>query len=356
MDDLTIKIGGVQLGGWMGVNLVRGIERMPSSFSISTTERWPGDSGRFILKPGDPLQVMIGSDVVLTGYADRFSPSLSASQHAVTLTGRGKCQDLVDCSHAWKSCQMSNVTVLDIAKNLAEPYGVSVNALADVGAPIPQVNLSWGDDPYSVIEMHARYRTLLTYEGADGSLILAQAAKPDPKAVYPSIQEGVNIESAVMQFGMDQRYSEYVLRRLSMDVFSDVGEGGDTICTCTDPEVPRFRRLSLIAESGDSEGYPVSQARAEWEAARRAGRSNQLSATVDSWWTSAGDLWEPNMLVRVKAPTLRLPDVVWLVSQVTYRRDMTGTHADLVLMPPEAFSPRPIILFPAWADIVGGGA
>ncbi|MGI4800703.1 MAG: hypothetical protein ACRYG8_43120, partial [Janthinobacterium lividum] len=31
----------------------------------------------------------------------------------------------------------------------------------------------------------------------------------------------------------------------------------------------------------------------------------------------------------------------WLISEVTYRRDDNGTHADLVLMPPDAFALAP---------------
>ncbi|WP_227105131.1 phage baseplate assembly protein [Chromobacterium rhizoryzae] len=353
MDDLTILTGNSRISGWTGIRVTRGIERFPSGFSVTMTERFADDTRDVVVKPGDPLQVLLGQDVVVTGYADRFAPSITAGQHSISLSGRGKCQDLVDCSHAWNGCQMSNVTVLAIAQGLCAPYGISVTALADVGAPIPQVNLPWGDTPYSVIEQHARYRQLLVYEDEKGNLVLARATMPDKGGGnYPVIEEGKIIESGDSMFSMDQRFSEYVVRRLAVDMMSDVGGGPDVLVSFSDPGVPRFRRRSIIAETGDGADFAVSKARGAWEAARRAGRSLQVNLTVDSWRDGFGRLWTPNTLVTVKAPSLRLQSVTWLVAEVTYRRDATGTHADLVLMPPQAFFPQPILLFPGMQDVV----
>ncbi|MCP1290940.1 hypothetical protein NK214_12140 [Chromobacterium sp. S0633] len=364
MDDLTILTGKGQvtgngqiagnsrITGWTDIRVTRGIERFPSGFSVTMTERFAGDTRDVVVKPGDPLQVLLGQDVVVTGYADRFAPSITAGQHSISLSGRGKCQDLVDCSHAWNGCQMSNVTVLAIAQGLSAPYGVSVTALADVGAPIPQVNLAWSETPYSVIEQHARYRQLLVYEDEYGNLVLARATMPDKGGDYPVIEEGKNIESGNSMFSMDSRFSEYVVRRLSIDLMSDVGGGPDVLAVVTDPGVPRFRRRSLIAETGDGADFTVSKARGNWEAARRAGRSLQVNLTVDSWRDGSGKLWTPNTLVTVRAPSLRLQSLTWLIAEVTYRRDATGTHADLVLMPPQAFFPQPILLFPGLQDVV----
>jgi prophage tail gpP-like protein len=352
-DDLTILTASSRISGWTGISVTRGIERFPSGFTVSMSERYDGGNLRDVaVKPGDPLQVLLGSDVVVTGYADRFVPTLRARRHSIALVGRGKCQDLVDCSHAWDGCQMSSVTVEAIAQGLAAPYGISVTALADVGAPIPQVNLAWGDTPYSVIEQHARYRQLLVYEDAYGNLVLNQATLPTKGASYPTIEEGKTLEAGGSLFAMDQRFSEYVVRRLAIDSMSDVGGGPDVLATFTDPGVPRFRRRSIIAETGDGADFSVSKARGQWEAARRAGRSLAVNLTVDSWRNGSGKLWEPNTLVTVTAPSLRLQGVTWLISEVTYRRDETGTHADLVVMPPQAFFPQPILLFPGLQDVL----
>ena len=44
------------------------------------------------------MLVKIGADLVLTGYVDRYSSSISAGQHTIRVEGRSKSEDLVDCS------------------------------------------------------------------------------------------------------------------------------------------------------------------------------------------------------------------------------------------------------------------
>jgi prophage tail gpP-like protein len=62
-------------------------------------------------------------------------------------------------------------------------------------------------------------------------------------------------------------------------------------------------------------------------------------------------LWTPNTLVPLWLPTLKLPDAVWLISEVTYHRDENGTTADLIIMMPEAFLPQPILLNPTFTEL-----
>jgi prophage tail gpP-like protein len=105
--------------------------------------------------------------------------------------------------------------------------------------------------------------------------------------------------------------------------------------------------LYLVAEA--VAGYEnLAAARVQWEVARRAGRGLQLMAVVDSWRDTAGVLWTPNTLV----PVSGIPGLSGItelaIADVTYRRDDDdGTTAQLLLMPPKAFSPEPIVLQPA---------
>ena len=40
----------------------------------------------------------------------------------------------------------------------------------------------------------------------------------------------------------------------------------------------------------------------------------------------------------------KLVNQQWIIGTVTFRRDGSGTHADLTLMPPDAFNPEPVAL------------
>jgi len=344
-EDLTLIVGGRAISGWTDITVTRGIERVPGGFSIGLTELFPGELNDVVVQPGDACQVKIGIDAVVTGYVDRFIPSISAGRHSVHVTGRGKCQDLVDCAAEWPNGQISGSSVLEIAKKLSSPYGINASGLD--GRAIPQFNLNYGETAWEVIERLCRYSAILPYEIADGSLYLANVGD---RLAASGFIEGQNVLAASIEYSMDQRYSEYITTALSVDTFSELGSGGFFVQTVKDPAVTRNRKRMMVAESGD-QGLDISKLRGVWEMNRRVGHSQVIRLTADSWRDSAGDLWEPNTLVSVSLPKLKLPDVVWTIGEVTYRRSGAGTTVDVVIMAPGAFSPQPILLFPAFRDI-----
>lgn len=349
-NDLTLVVGGRQLMGWTSVRVTRGIERCPSDFQIEMTEKYPGQPFDVPVQPGDACQVLIGDDLVITGYVDRFSPAYSANSHSIAVAGRGRCQDLVDCAAEWPGGQILGSSVLAIAQKLAEVYGITVSCTGDAGAGIPQFNLMLGETGYSVIERICRYRALLPYEGTDGNLILGAIGTTQAANGFT---EGINVEKARSIFSIDQRYSEYLAFLQSVDVFTDTGNGGNLFATVNDPTVLRHRRRVIIAEAGGG-GQDVATQRANWECARRYGRSSVVTLTTDSWRDSAGVLYSPNTLVPLSLPTAKVVGKTWVIGEVAYRRDESGTHADLTIMPPTAFYPEPILLQPFQADVPTG--
>lgn len=334
--------------GWLGIRLSRGIERCPSDFDVSFTEPYPGVSD-VIVQEGDQVEVLLGADVVLSGFVDRYLPSYNAREHTIRITGRSKCQDLVDCSAKWTGGQLLNMPLLQIAQNLCGVYGIPVAlaAGANQGDPIPQLNIMVGEPIYDVLERLCRFRALLLYDQPDGSLLLSGIGTQQAACGF---EEGVNVQAASAMFGMDGRFSDYDAVRQSLDTCEDVGDGGNLIASVQDPTVPRLRYRAIVAESVFG-GQDVAAQRAQWEKARRYGRSYAVRVSTDSWRDSAGKLWTPNTLVPINLPGLKLKPQTWLIADVTYKRDASGTNADLVIMPPEAFYQEPIILNPIAPDV-----
>lgn len=350
-DELTLKIGGRSLSGWTQVRLSRGIEHCPSDFEISMTELYPGEAAALVVQPGDSCTVTLGQDLVLTGYVDRVHYGISAGQHVITVIGRSKCADLVDCSAEWPGGQISGSDALGIAQKLAKPYGIEVSAPGSTGVRVEQFNLMLGETAFEIIDRVCRYGALLAYDLPDGNLVLAQAAKVSAGSGFT---QGVNVQSASMSYSMDQRFSEYRCVMQSMDVLMDTGEGGNLLAIASDPGVLRHRARYIVSEA-PSGGQDFGQKRANWEANRRIGRGAFLSLVTDSWRDEGGTLWTPNTLVPLALPILKCGDssnpATWLITQVTYRRDGDGTTALLSIMRPEAFLPIPIIQLPTLADI-----
>jgi prophage tail gpP-like protein len=339
-DDVTLAVGSQRIAGWTRVRITRGIERLPSEFDIEFTEYYPGANATVSVLPGAPCRVYIGADLMLTGYVDRYLPSLDADQHLIRVTGRGKCQDLVDSSAEWEGGQISGTSALDVAAKLAEPYGITVTAPDGPGLAIPQFNLMFGETAAEIIDRIARFSALLYYDGPDGNLILSQVGTTRAASGFA---QGVNVERASASFTMDQRFSEYKVMMQSMAALGDFGGAGDLQASTADPQVPRHREKFIVCEAG-FQGIDLAQKRAIWEAKRRFGRSFQLSLTTDGWRDAAGRIWTPNSSVPISLPALKMNNLTWVIGEVTFLRDDKGTRAEISLMPPDAFTVEPILI------------
>ncbi|KQN00573.1 phage baseplate assembly protein [Sphingomonas sp. Leaf25] len=346
-DDLTLIVGGTEITGWQEIEVTLRAEGFPNSFHIALSSKEPISS---IVRAGEICTVLLGRDKVITGYIDRDVPGGTPNTHVINVLGRGLTQDLVDCSAEWPQGQLTQADALTIASTLALPYsiGVELGEGAAAGDKVPQWNLNYGETGAEIIQRVARNAGLLAYENAQGHLLLTTvgATRAASGIVY-----GQNVERWSVDNATDQRFSEIVCCASSMNVLQDLG-GNDFYHTERDPNVARHRLMYMVLESvaDDPQGFTIRKA--QWEIARRAGRSTIVSATIDSWRDAAGDLWMPNTIVPVELPA-RLPASDLVVAEVTFRRSSeSGTTAELRLMPREAFVPEPITLNPiSTADI-----
>jgi prophage tail gpP-like protein len=359
-DTVWLSIGGIKFGGWTAVRVTRGIELMPSSFSLSLTERYPDQPTKMDIKPGDQCIVQFGSDIVLSGWVDRIMPSIDTRGHHITILGRGRCCDLVDCSAYANNRQFINHSVLDIATAVCKPFGIVVSQ-RDPGTPptknekltadgqvIPLLSVNLTTTPWQIVEEMARYSSLLAYESETGDLLLAQVGTAKAASGFT---EGVNVQSAASVVGIDQRYSTVWAVALAVDTILQTAQGapppapgtvgGNIIASPSDPGVTRYRPLVIVSEQGYG-AYEITERRALWEIARRYGRSQAITVFADSWRDGAGKLWSPNTLASLDIPALHIDGMDWLISEITFSLDIErGTIAEVTMMPPQAFTPRP---------------
>jgi prophage tail gpP-like protein len=351
LDQAALILGnGTALAGWTSVRVTRGIERMPSDFGIGMTERFT-DGQAVAVSPGDPFTLMLGMDVVMTGYVDSVTSQLGPEDHSITVAGRSKCADLVDCSAEWPGFQILNSNLQQIATQLVKPYQ-GLEVLCDI-TDLPTVQslcVMLGETPWSILERIARFSAALVYDNPDGNLVLTRMGTV---VAAGGFVEGQNVEGVTSSFSMVDRFSEYIAVQQAIDMYGDLSAGSlNVISIVKDTAMPRHRRHIIIAENLSAIGLDVTARRATWEMNRRTARGAAVTLTTDSWRDADGKLWTPNTKVHVTLPTVKVANADLLIGEVTYRLDDGGTHADLVLMPPEAFAPEPYILQPQNADII----
>lgn len=347
-DDLTITASGGAISGWEEIEVTLRLESFPNSFEIAMSS----PTGALLAKCGDECTVKLGDDLVITGYVDQDFNSGDAGTHELRLVGRGKTQDLVDCSAEWPPGQLVQGTALDIATKLCQPYGITAKLGdgADAGPQVTPWALNYGDTAADIIQRVARNAGLLAYEDQNGQLILGVAGSATAAS---GIAYGDNVQSWSVQNSMNERYSEMVCCSLSMAAWGDL-PGSDFFDIEKDPNVPRHRRRDIVLENVAEDPQAFTIKKAKWEIARRAGRGDMVTAVLDSWRDKDGKLWMPNTLVDVDVPGIR-GDKTLCIGQVTFRKtNESGTTAEIVAMPKYAFLPEPLSLVPiAAADVQG---
>jgi prophage tail gpP-like protein len=340
-NELTIVVDGKEIAGWETVEVTLMAEGFPNSFAVSMSSKESATGAAITVKAGQECAVMLGDDVAIRGFVDRSIVSGDAQSHIINVMGRGKTQDLVDCSAEWPDGQLFDGDALEISKKLALPYGLEVK-LGDgaaAGDKVPQWALNYGESGAEIIQRVALNAGLLAYEDNNGRLVLGTAGS---KEAASGVAYGENVQSWSVETSMDGRFSEIVCCGLSLNSMMEF-PGNDFYDTEKDPNVQRHRLKYMVTEqaSEDPRGFTIKKAK--WEVSRRAGRALAVRALVDSWRDSAGALWAPNTLVPVDVPGMTKQSLV--LSEVTFRRSNdAGTTASLMLMPKEAFTPQPVSL------------
>jgi prophage tail gpP-like protein len=213
------------------------------------------------------------------------------------------------------------------------------------------VNLMRGETAWEVIERLCRISGLLAYEEADGALVLSRLEQSDAQGptgwkaerAANGFQEGVNVVAASATFSDDAKFSEYQAYLFAFNPVLELEKVQNLIATYPDSSVKRHRRHITLLEQGHALAYENAKKRAAWEASRRWGRSMQVRITTDSWRDKSGALYRPRTMAPVDLPSLKIVNQMWLISEVTYRKDANGTACDLVLAPPEAYSVQPTL-------------
>ena len=352
-DVASILVGNISWQGWEGVEITRSIESVPSSFSLTGTEKYPGTVGlsKVDIMPGSPCTISLGADTVLTGYIDGRDYELSATSHDITVVGRSKLEDLIDCSGALQQQQAVGRTLGSLANLLCGPFGISVSLPGGDTPTIPSITVLLTETGYETLERCARWNARLLYDDTNGNLVISAVGTTKHASGF---QEGVNVQAVRSTINLSERFTSIAAIWLDTAILSQ-GTDVAPLPYVNDKSLavdkvgfparadgqPRNRPLLILAEQGQDQNNLVPQ-RVQWEMARRIGRSQGAMITVDSWRDSAGVLWTPNQLADISIPSCKVSGT-WLISTVTYIRDGQGTRADVTLMPKEAFIPQPAV-------------
>lgn len=327
-NNCTLWVNGRIYGGWTAIRINRGIEQLSGSFTLTVTEKWPGQAEARPIKKGDSAVVKIDGEAVCTGYINRTRSGFDSGRTWFEVEGRDKTADLVDCSAVWKSGQWKNSSVAQIAADLCRPFGIAVVIGKPAEKAAAEKNASFaledGETVQDALERLLRMKALMMWTDGNGNLVISL---PDTTPAETALVQGENLLQAEAAADETEQYSSYAVKGQQRGKHNAKG-------TAADAGVARYRPLVILAEDGQDPA-----ARAKHEQTMREGKADTATATVQSWRQGGdlGGLWLPGLRVKLTAPYIHKDGDEMVIAALEYSKDDNGTLTRLDLVNPKAF-------------------
>lgn len=332
MSKIQLNLNGTAYTGWTRLSLVRSVETISGRFDIDLTDKRP-----FPVPRGGAVELFLYDNLIITGYTDTLQIDVAATEHGLSISGRDKTGDLVDCSALVESQEMINVTLREVVEAVIEPFGIK--AIFETDPPEIFKKFSFQEETvFEAIERACRLRGVLASSNEKGEVVIQKYGQ---RRTNTGLALGVNVLSARATFNDADRFSVYkVYGQQSGD--DDTGPDASTKPEgqARDLAVKRNRPKIIIAEGNVDNG--IAQQRAEWEAAIRAARAVSVEVVVPGWTeVPGGNLWRENSLVRTTLEPLGI-DGDMLIKEVGFTLDdRNGEKTRLMLVRPDAYEKQP---------------
>jgi len=338
-DDATLLVNGKAFDGWTEIQIKRSLKAISGSFELKLIDKWAQEQTAWQVVPQDKCQIQIGSEILITGYVDSVSPSFSKSERSVTISGRDKAGDLVDCSAEHKPGNWQKISLDRLAALICAPFGVTVSNPEGIST---EVFSAWriqpGEKAFETLDRAAKLAGVLLVNDGAGGIEITRAGT---QRSATRLVQGINILSASAVYDVKDRFSKYTVKSQS-SVPEDASPAIDfaNFGTAKDSVITRLRPMTLMAEGNSS--LKICQVRAQWEASFRAAKSARFSVVVYGWHQENGVLWTPNRLVNLDSNFLGVNQDL-LISGVTFSKGSGGTTTTLELEREGAYTPDPTI-------------
>jgi len=333
MPNVILLVNGVEYSGWQSVRVTRSLEQVAGSFNLSVTDVWDAwsqSSGMASIKEGDLCQLQLDGETIINGTVDDRSVSYDKETHSIAISGRDATGDLVDCSVV--PTQIEGQTLLQIAKQVCKPFGISALSKVDVGAVFGNRTFEPGQLCFELLSSLAAHRGLLLVSDTLGSLVIT---KPSKNRSAGALVFGENILACNGTASMRDRYRDYDVRHETPQSDGSSGEAATQIkSTAHDQGVLRYRPLTIQADDATD-----LQKKVNFERNVRAAKAKPLTYTVAGWLADDFTLWQENTVVSITDPHQQPPlhKTDMLISTVSFVRDENGTRTEISVLAQGAF-------------------
>ena len=328
---LSLQVDGFELRGFQSIEISRAADEAAIGFRFGATNpAWSAEASR--LRNCKLVEIYTGGDLVCAGYVDRYDAYVSGRNRQVTISGRSKPADAIDCEPAnHETGQVENKDLAEAAKEFDE-WGLDFRAEAAL-PKIPLIQRNPGEPLIVTLEREARRQGLLLTGEPDGSITICKG--PKGRHAGALVEGRSPLVSYRISDAMNLAYSEVKVRGQKADGVEEEDMRQEE--TASNGDYGRHRP-KVIFNEGSNETAEL-RSRAEWELKRRNGARLTIGARVAGWRDAGGELWTPRREIAVMLESEEI-DVDLAIRSVTFTQqegegEGAGTFAELELVYPE---------------------
>ena len=335
---VTLTVDGHELRGWQEVTVSRSMQSAAITFSLKASNpSWDAEAralrnGKEVeirTRPGSAGGTAGGGELLCKGHIDAYDADYSGSDKTVTLSGRSKAADAIDCPPVkHKTGRVEKKTLDQVAKEFDE-FGIEWKTDQKL-QPIAKVQRLPTESLFETIEREARRLGLMLAGEPDGSINITRAGTKRHDGAI--VLGEPPVKKLKISINLSGKRSPVVVRGQRSG-----GTGKDNLrqeVQELDATVERHRPIVIVLE-GDGSDKDLKK-RAKWERLRASGFGTNATAEVSTWRDEAGKLWDPGRLLAVVADAEDLDQDLTL-STVQFKQSIeSGTIAILALVDPRS--------------------
>lgn len=322
----TIEVRGTPYTAFKSIVVSSAIDEAAGKFEATIAAEYGPHATKAIFGGAPAVTVRATGDLLLTGYVDRYRPSLGSN--TISISGRSKSQDAIDCSASHKTGRIEKKDPVEIAREVAG--GINVEFETDQKLDkVEAYQLTPGETLFRTVEKLTRRQGCTITSTPEGK---AKVTKAGTKRHAGALIEGVNIKVGDADHDMTNRHSDYTIRGQRAEGH---GPGALEIEAKTkDSGVKRHRPVIIIAQDDINEKDAKSRVKNRRD--RAAGEALTATVTTQGIRDEAGQIWTQGYLVWTESPFLGIAQDM-LVKSVSLSQGDEGTLARLDLCDPRAF-------------------
>ena len=335
LHSLFVKIGDYQIADWESFSIEKSLSTLCGKFEFTMSSALFNENINFY--DGGKIEIYINDEIFMTGYIENFEIQLTESEYQISISGREKTCDIIDCNNILDKNTWFNQTLLTIAKYLCNPF--DINVLTN----LPEVKIKYAaiEDSETIFDFLlklAKQQNVRLDTLPNGNIEIVNT-----QSNITHFFELSEVTNAKINGDREERFSDYIFKTQYANNSGDPWKEKSIFIKkkATDDNVFRYRS-KVFSESNMNSNE--CQKYANWEAQNRAAKSTKFSFSYPAW-TKNGVFISIGDLLNFDGKKTNLSSVM-IVDTINYKLEADSYSISVNLLDKMLFNANPKDLIP----------